>query len=160
MSRCTPPPAARRSLAYRSSTLKPIYSAVKRCTTFSNKWYYKKHAIARPLSPEFLGAVYHLSFRGNARQKVFFTYNDRDHFFIISRSMLAQTRGRRKSPRAIAGRKTIPTEDFCQTRKKAIEAAYKNHGYRMREIAEYVGVHYATVSRRLKGRSKSYREHG
>ena len=32
----------------------------------------------------------------------------------------------------------------------AIEAAYRDHGYRMREIAEHLGVHYAKVSRRLK----------
>jgi len=32
----------------------------------------------------------------------------------------------------------------------AIEAAYRDHGYRMREIAEHLEVHYATVSRRLK----------
>lgn len=33
---------------------------------------------------------------------------------------------------------------------KAVWVAYQEHGYRMREIAEHLGVHYATVSRRLK----------
>ena len=32
----------------------------------------------------------------------------------------------------------------------AIAAAYRDHGYRMREIAERLGVHYATVSRRIR----------
>ena len=32
----------------------------------------------------------------------------------------------------------------------AIGAAYREHGYRLREIAQHLGVHYATVSRRLK----------
>jgi REP element-mobilizing transposase RayT len=32
----------------------------------------------------------------------------------------------------------------------AIGAAYRDHGYRLKEIAEHLGVHYATVSRRLK----------
>lgn len=32
----------------------------------------------------------------------------------------------------------------------AIGAAYRDYGYRMKEIAEHLGVHYATVSRRLK----------
>jgi hypothetical protein len=32
----------------------------------------------------------------------------------------------------------------------ATETAYREYGYRMREIAEYLGVHYATVSRRLR----------
>ncbi|MDF0665575.1 MAG: transposase [Nitrospira sp.] len=31
-----------------------------------------------------------------------------------------------------------------------IAAAYREHGYRLREIAEHLGVHYVTVSRRLK----------
>ncbi len=33
--------------------------------------------MARPLRLEFAGAVYHLTSRGNARQKVFFTDDDR-----------------------------------------------------------------------------------
>jgi DNA-directed RNA polymerase specialized sigma24 family protein len=32
---------------------------------------------------------------------------------------------------------------------QTIATAYREHGYRLREIAEYCGVHYATVSRRL-----------
>ena len=34
--------------------------------------------------------------------------------------------------------------------KQAIATAYHDHGYRLREIADYLGVHYATVSRRLR----------
>src|SRR5574342_859448 len=36
--------------------------------------------MARPLRLEFAGAVYHLTSRGNARQKVFFTDHDRRLF--------------------------------------------------------------------------------
>jgi REP element-mobilizing transposase RayT len=36
--------------------------------------------MARPLRLEFPGAVYHLTSRGNARQKVFFTDADRELF--------------------------------------------------------------------------------
>ena len=32
----------------------------------------------------------------------------------------------------------------------AIGVAYRDHGYRMKGIADHLGVHYATVSRRLK----------
>lgn len=39
---------------------------------------------------------------------------------------------------------------FKKQDNKAIEVAYRDYGYRMREIADYLGVHYATVSRRLK----------
>jgi REP-associated tyrosine transposase len=38
---------------------------------------------------------------------------------------------------------------FSTKREKAIAAAYE-HGYRLNEIAARLGVHYATVSRRLK----------
>jgi REP element-mobilizing transposase RayT len=33
---------------------------------------------------------------------------------------------------------------------KAIVNAYRKHGYTLKEIADYLGVHYATVSRRLR----------
>ena len=33
-----------------------------------------------------------------------------------------------------------------------IAEVYREHGYRLREIAAHLGVHYATVSRRLKSR--------
>jgi len=35
-------------------------------------------------------------------------------------------------------------------RKSSIERAYRDYGYRLKEIAEHLGVHYSTVSRRLK----------
>ena len=36
------------------------------------------------------------------------------------------------------------------TTDEGILKAYREHGYTMREIAEYLGVHYATVSRHLR----------
>ncbi|MBI2988759.1 MAG: transposase [Deltaproteobacteria bacterium] len=39
---------------------------------------------------------------------------------------------------------------FSRGRDRGIGVAYLEYGYRMREIAEYLGVHYATVSRRLR----------
>lgn len=33
---------------------------------------------------------------------------------------------------------------------RLIHEAYRRHGYRLAEIAEHLGVHYSTVSRRLK----------
>jgi REP element-mobilizing transposase RayT len=33
---------------------------------------------------------------------------------------------------------------------QAIATAYREHGYRLREIADYCGVHYATISRQLR----------
>lgn len=37
-----------------------------------------------------------------------------------------------------------------QAQARLIHDAYRHHGYRLAEIADYLGVHYATVSRRLK----------
>ena len=37
-----------------------------------------------------------------------------------------------------------------QTHARLIYDAYRRHGYRLAEIADHLGVHYATVSRRLK----------
>ena len=39
---------------------------------------------------------------------------------------------------------------FRQRGTRAIEVAYRDYGYQLREIADHLGVHYATVSRRLK----------
>jgi len=33
---------------------------------------------------------------------------------------------------------------------EAVYAAYIQHGYRMKEIAEYLGIHYATISRAVR----------
>jgi putative transposase len=39
---------------------------------------------------------------------------------------------------------------FAHSGDQGIARAYKEHGYRLNEIAAHLGVHYATVSRRLK----------
>ena len=45
--------------------------------------------MARPLRLEFRGAIYHLTGRGNARQKVFFTDADRE-LFLMSTVQIVQ----------------------------------------------------------------------
>jgi len=49
-------------------------------------------------------------------------------------------------------RPTRPRLDqlFARNKNTAILQAYREYGYRLHEIAEYLGVHYATVSRRLR----------
>ena len=39
---------------------------------------------------------------------------------------------------------------FASDGETGIGRAYREHGYRLQEIAAYLGVHYATVSRKLK----------
>ncbi len=50
-----------------------------------------------------------------------------------------------------------PTLDriFAKNKQAGIAQAYREHGYRLHEIASHLGVHYATVSRRLKQLEKS-----
>ena len=42
-----------------------------------------------------------------------------------------------------------------QPQARLIFDAYRRHGYRLTEIADHLGVHYATVSRRLKQAEKT-----
>jgi len=39
---------------------------------------------------------------------------------------------------------------FDRRGKNALEVAYTNYGYRIKEISEHLGIHYATVSGRLR----------
>jgi len=41
----------------------------------------------------------------------------------------------------------LPKKD---TQRQAIAEAYRTHGYQMREIADYLSLHYSTVSRRIR----------
>ena len=45
-----------------------------------------------------------------------------------------------------------PIEDIfgSTSEERAVVVAYREYGYRLREIADFLGVHYSTVSRRLK----------
>lgn len=54
-------------------------------------------------------------------------------------------------PRAMR-RPTRPRLDqlFARNKNTAIIEAYQDHGYRLHEIAAHLGVHYATVSRKLR----------
>jgi DNA-binding MarR family transcriptional regulator len=45
-----------------------------------------------------------------------------------------------RPPKALVGRE----------QSQIIHEAYRQHGYRLAEIATHLGMHYATVSRRLK----------
>ena len=57
------------------------------------------------------------------------------------------------SPPGVMGGKPVPLEEIFgqgENIDEGIAIAYLGEGYRMREIAEHLGVHYATVSRRLR----------
>jgi len=57
----------------------------------------------------------------------------------------------REIPRAQLKAVKLPLERiFAKGGETGIAQAYREHGYRLHEIAAHLGVHYATVSRRLK----------
>lgn len=66
----------------------------------------------------------------------------------------------RRQPRPAEDLKEVPRvqrqpakpalEEIFREPERAIARAYREHGYRMSEIANFLGVHYATVSRRLR----------
>ena len=59
----------------------------------------------------------------------------------------------REIPRCQTHAKRPPLKDVFQRRggeTELIYIAYRQYGYKLNEIAEHLGVHYATVSRRLK----------
>jgi REP-associated tyrosine transposase len=43
-----------------------------------------------------------------------------------------------------------PLDELFANSPNPIHAAYRGHGYALREIAEYLGCHYSTISRRLR----------
>jgi putative transposase len=54
------------------------------------------------------------------------------------------------TPRAQIEPLRTPLSEFIAGRPGPVAAAYREHDYTLREIAEHLGCHYATVSRRLR----------
>jgi len=57
--------------------------------------------------------------------------------------------GIRKSRERNSQLEAVAAADIREQRRERVAEAYEQ-GYRLNEIAAYLGVHYATVSRRLK----------
>ena len=53
-----------------------------------------------------------------------------------------------------------PLEEFFATQTDPILTAYRDHGYTMRELAEHLDCHYATISRRLRRTEANLRRNG
>ncbi len=49
-----------------------------------------------------------------------------------------------------ANRSSLEQIFASESQDRAVSVAYREHGYRLREIAAFLGVHYSTVSRRLR----------
>jgi len=50
----------------------------------------------------------------------------------------------------LANRPSLESVFASAPQDRAVSIAYRNHGYTLKEIAAFLGVHYSTVSRRLK----------
>ena len=87
--------------------------------------------MAKPLRIEYSEAVYHVTSRGNARNK-------RD---TESAEICDKTDNSKYIQRKILDK---------QARNKQMYKAHIKHGYTLKEIANYLGVHYTTVSKVIK----------
>ena len=120
--------------------------------------------MARPLPSEFSGAMYHLTHRGNDRQKACSTDAGRElflnaltrvvrHYGWLCHAYCLPTNRYHLMARIRAARPAL-ARIFAKGGKKAIAVAYE-HGYRLNEIAAHVEAHYPTVILRLEQLERS-----
>ena len=94
--------------------------------------------MARPLRVEYPDALYHITVRGNARQKSFLKQNTEipKEPSYIARKELAEIFQE-------GSRSGTPRDEL-------IYQAFKEYDYYQKEIADFLGIHYATISRAIK----------
>ena len=127
--------------------------------------------MTRPLRIEFPGAVYHITSRGNAKQVIFLDDKDRNNFLIILSlivkrfSVFLKDKDKIKEVSKIQRYVARPklSEIFAdnkirdkKTRNQATYLAYIRDGYTFKEIAEYLNLHYTTISRSVREIEKKY----
>lgn len=76
---------------------------------------------------------------------------------FIEQQVPEASRAFREIPREqrLANRPLLEDVFNSAPEEKAASIAYREHGYRLKEIADFLGVHYSTVSRRLKKQEES-----
>ena len=106
--------------------------------------------MARPLRIEFPGALYHVVARGNERKPIYRADQDRGLFLATLERACVKDIGRSTEFPFAQRRPNIAALDHLLTTRTdaAISNAYRN-GYRIREIAAALSLHYSTVSRRI-----------
>jgi AraC-like DNA-binding protein len=110
--------------------------------------------MSRPLRIEYPGAFYHITARGNARQRIFLNDADRKLFLGV----LAERKDEEEIPKRqrYHGRPSLAElfgeEELAgkKRRNRVICKAHLSHGYTLKEIGEFAGIHYSTVSRIVK----------
>ena len=101
--------------------------------------------MARPLRLEFAGALYHVTSRRDRREDI---YEEED---IVDEMLTLIETDRELSEVPSSQRRPLPL-DLSHYRRQnpdrnsAIYEAYRSGGYTMKELGEYFGLHYATVS--------------
>jgi REP element-mobilizing transposase RayT len=135
------------------------------------RWSSYRATAGLEAAPDFLTVDWILSQFGQKRRQAQMKYREfvadglddrpweklRGQIFLGSEEFISRHRSRTKDeikevPRA--QRKAVrPSLEQILGKKAAgrsVEIAYREYGYRLNEIAQHLGVHYATVSRRLK----------
>jgi len=110
--------------------------------------------MARPLRIEFPGALYHVTSRGNARQRVFRDDEDREMFLATLAWVVKRFRWRCHAYFLMDNHIHLLIDTPQSNHSRGMRQlngvytrAYLTHGYRLTEIGQAVGLHDATISR-------------
>ena len=118
--------------------------------------------MSRPLRIEFAGASYHVTSRGNGRKPIF--RNDQDRLSFLEVLHKANQRYHwlchAYCPRYLGrpGLEDLFSGKVVRDRKvrnERVGKAIGEWGYSQREVADYLRLHYSTLSRIMKEREKS-----
>ena len=117
--------------------------------------------MARPLRIEFPGAVYHITSRGNAQKAIFLDDKDCAGFLEVVSSVVKRFNFIVHAYCLMSNHYHLFIDVIFEhkdkkSKSKTMYEAYIQYGHTLKDIAEYSGVHYTTVSRAIK---KAERKH-
>ena len=121
--------------------------------------------MARPIRIEYDGAVYHITSRGNARKRIYKDDTDRLRFLDLLREVNQKYNWLCHAYCLMdnhylnrLGLSDIFPDQVKQQNKEARNKLMYNaiieHGYSQKEMADYLGLHYSTVSRLIRAQEK------
>ena len=123
--------------------------------------------MSRPLRIEYPGAVYHITSRGNARQSIFLQDKDRETFLEILSDTKARYNWLCHGFCLMDNHYHILIETIDSTlsqgmrqlngkqdRNDKIWMAHVQYGYKIKEIADCLSLHYTTVSKIINSKKK------
>jgi putative transposase len=102
--------------------------------------------MARPLRLEYAGARYHVTSPGDRREDIYSDDDDRTAWLEMLGNVCARFNWVVHAYRLMTNHLEVYKKRY-RHRQEAMARAYLSGAYTMREIGEYFGVHYMTVSR-------------